>query len=172
EPGGDVVLLVASLRPGSAARRARGLLRQPLRAAGVPDDAVHDCEITVSELAANAERHAPPPYELRVFLVAGVPAWCEVVDADPEPGKIGDAFDRLSVTTEPGAGLLAENGRGLLLAHRLSAGHCAAYRTSLVTVDVPGKAVAFTLPSPAGHRPAIAALPPTRPDQARLRRWT
>ena len=52
--------------------------------------------------------------------------------------------------TEIGLPLLAEDGRGLLLAHRLSQGHCHVYATTIHTTGTPGKAVAFALPTSTG----------------------
>ncbi|WP_248961169.1 ATP-binding protein [Sphaerisporangium perillae] len=162
----DIHVLVRILPYGSAARRARTVIREVLQQAGLAGDAVTDAEIIVGELAANAERHARQPYELRVFHIDGIPTWCEVVDGDPEPGKIRDAFQRLSTLPEPDLSLLAENGRGLLLTYELSQGHCQAYRTTTITTATPGKAVAFALPTRSGHRPPLSSLPDLRPGLA------
>ncbi|MEU9887655.1 ATP-binding protein [Sphaerisporangium sp. NPDC051011] len=167
----DVRVLVKALQPGSAARRARTVVREVLQRAGVSDDAITDAEIVVAELAANAERHGRRPYELRIFRIDGVPTWCEVVDGDPEPDKIRDAFQRLATLPEPDLSLLAENGRGLLLTYELSQGHCQAYRTITTTTDSPGKAVAFALPTASGTRLPYSALPDLRPGLAPLRQW-
>ncbi|WP_405139947.1 ATP-binding protein [Sphaerisporangium sp. NBC_01403] len=167
----DIRVLVRILPYGSAARRARTVIRDVLQQAGLARDAVIDAEIIVGELAANAERHARQPYELRVFHIGGVPTWCEVVDGDPEPEKIRHAFQRLSTLPEPDLSLLAENGRGLLMTYELSQGHCQAYRTTTITTDAPAKAVAFALPNCSGHRAPLHSLPDLRPGLARLRQW-
>ncbi|MEU8265810.1 ATP-binding protein [Sphaerisporangium sp. NPDC049002] len=146
----DIRVLVRILPHGSAARRARTLIREVLHHAGLTQDAVTDAEIIAGELAANAERHARQPYELRVFHLDGVPTWCEIVDGDPDPEKIQDAFQRLSTLPEPDLSLLAENGRGLQMTYELSQGHCKAYRTTTTTTKAPGKAVAFALPTASG----------------------
>ncbi|MET8154861.1 ATP-binding protein [Sphaerisporangium sp. NPDC005289] len=167
----DIRVLVKVLQPGSAARRARTVVREVLREAGVGDDAITDAEIVVAELAANAERHGQRPYELRVFRIDGVPTWCEIVDGDPGPEKISDAFQRLATLPEPDLLLLAENGRGLLLTYELSQGHCQAYRTTTTTTDSPGKAVGFALPTASGPRTPYSALPDLRSGLAHLRQW-
>ncbi|MFC7380646.1 ATP-binding protein [Sphaerisporangium rhizosphaerae] len=159
----DIRVLVKVLQPGSAARRARTVVREVLREAGVGDDAIIDAEIVVAELAANAERHGQRPYELRVFRIDGVPTWCEVVDGDPRPEKISDAFQRLATLPEPDLSLLAENGRGLLLTYELSQGHCQAYRTTTTTTDSPGKAVGFALPTASGPRTPTPPSPTSAP---------
>ncbi|WP_189161135.1 ATP-binding protein, partial [Sphaerisporangium melleum] len=170
ERGPDIRVLVKVLPFGSAARRARAVVREVLQRAGVGRDAVTDAEIVVGELAANAERHGRRPHELRVFRIDGVPAWCEVVDGDPFPEKIRDTFQRLATLPEPDLPALTENGRGLLLAYELSEGHCQAYWTTTTTTGSLAKAVAFALPTPSGARLNPADLPDLRPSLARLRR--
>ncbi|MEO3810828.1 ATP-binding protein [Sphaerisporangium sp. B11E5] len=155
---GDFRVMVKVLRAGSAARRARGVVRGVLRQAGVPADAVADAEIVVAELAANAEKHARPPYELRITYVGRVPTWCEIVDGDPDSREVHLILDHLDTLTDgpspPPTGepstLLAENGRGLLMAHHLSQGGCRVYPTTILTTSTPGKAVAFPLPACSG----------------------
>ncbi|GAA0841699.1 hypothetical protein GCM10009525_55410 [Streptosporangium amethystogenes subsp. fukuiense] len=154
----DVRALVKVLRPGSASRRARAILRDVLQHAGLPGDDIDTAELIVAELAANAEKHACPPYELRVFSLDGVPTWCEVVDGDPDTHEIRLIFNLLYSVTEIGLPLLAENGRGLLLAHRLSYGNCRTYPVTTLA-GTPGKAVAFVLPTCSGDRLILSSLP-------------
>ncbi|MEV6862803.1 ATP-binding protein [Streptosporangium subroseum] len=161
---GDIRVLVKILRPGSASRRARAIVREVLQRAGLHDDDIGDAEIIVAELAANAEKHARPLYELRIFSLDGVPTWCEVVDGDPDLYEIRIILDLLHSVKEIGLPLLAENGRGLLLAHRLSHGHCHVHSTTIHTTGTPGKAVAFALPTRSGNRPTFPPLP----DRGRL----
>ncbi|WP_433359243.1 ATP-binding protein [Streptosporangium sp. CA-115845] len=116
----DVRALVKVLRPGSASRRAHAILRDVLQHAGLPEDDIDTAELIVAELAANAEKHACPPYELRVFSLDGTPSWCEIVDGDPNTHEVRLILNLLHSVKEIGLPLLAENGRGLLLAHRLS----------------------------------------------------
>lgn len=153
----DYHVLVKVLTPGSAARRARAVVRQVLQDAGVGGEDLSDAELAVAELAANAETHARPPYELRIVTVDGSPAWCEMVDGDPDPGSVPlisaalrvlrtpRAFDPLAVWSQ-------ESGRGLPLIHQLSGGRCHAYPTRTYATGVAGKAVAFALPSTTGPR--------------------
>ncbi|GAA3826717.1 hypothetical protein GCM10022226_54390 [Sphaerisporangium flaviroseum] len=117
-----------------------------LRQAGLDDDAIADAELIVGELAANAERHGRPPFEVHVFSVDGVPAWCEIIDGDPDVHEVAIILDLLRSVREIGLPLLAEDGRGLLLAHRLSGGHCHVHSITTCTTGTPGKAVAFALP--------------------------
>lgn len=166
----DIQVLVKALTPGSAARIARAVVREALQLSGLTPDAVADAEIVVGELAANAERHGRRPYELRLFRIDGTPAWCEVVDADPSPEKIRDTFHRLATLPTPDPAPLAENGRGLLLTHELTEGHCHAYWTTTTTTGTLAKAVAFALPTPTGTRLTPDTLPNLRPTLARLRR--
>ncbi|MER5646512.1 ATP-binding protein [Streptosporangium sp. NPDC002524] len=140
------------LAPGSASRRARAVVREVLGDAGLPIDDIDSAELIVAELAANAERHARPPYELRIHSLDGIPTWCEIVDSDPDPHEVGIILNLLRSVTEIGLPLLAENGRGLLLAHRLSRGYCHVRPTTVGTTGTTGKAVAFALPSPGPRR--------------------
>ncbi|MEU8037770.1 ATP-binding protein [Streptosporangium sp. NPDC049078] len=146
----DVSMLVAILYPGSAPRQACAVVRQALQECGVLDGDVTDAEIIVAELAANCERHARPPYELRLFNLAGVPTWCEVVDSDPDLGWIPAVLDHSRPQTA--LDLFAENGRGLILVRELSQGHCRAYVTTTFIANTPAKAIAFALPTLAGTR--------------------
>ncbi|WP_165781526.1 ATP-binding protein [Streptosporangium minutum] len=153
---------VKVLHAGSASRRARAVVREVLQRAGVNEDDIADAEVIVAELAANAERHARPPYELRIFSLYGVPAWCEVADGDPDLYEVRIILDLLRSVKEIGLPLLAENGRGLLLARRLSRGHCRVRPVTIFTsgdAGTPGKAVAFALPTHSGSRLTFPCLP-------------
>ncbi|GII77313.1 hypothetical protein Sru01_22950 [Sphaerisporangium rufum] len=154
--GGDDAfrVLVTMLRAGSASRGARAALREALERAGVAADGVSDAEIIVAELAANAEKHACGPYELRVHCLSGIPVWCEMVDGGHGLDGILAILAGLHTGPEHDPAPFAENGRGLLLAHRLSYGHCYAYPTTMSVGGGAGKAVAFALPAPScgGYR--------------------
>ncbi|MEV6984689.1 ATP-binding protein [Sphaerisporangium sp. NPDC051017] len=175
----DLRVVVRILPPGAAARTARAVVREMLQSAGVEDGSIEDAEIVVAELAANCERHARQPYELRVLSLGLVPVWCEVVDGDPELDGVSRTLDRLRAgvclrlpldaaevleveSSRPervgfeSAGAeevdtFSENGRGLLLAHQLSGGRCRVYATRTVITGVSGKAVAFGLPARPGE---------------------
>ena len=125
---------------GSAARRARTLIRELLTESGVADSAVADAETMVAELAANAEVHARPPCELRVVMIGRQPIWCEVVDADSNLAAVAKHLHSGAVEA------MAERGRGLPLVAMLSGGRCAVYSVTAMTNDVIGKAVGFALP--------------------------
>jgi anti-sigma regulatory factor (Ser/Thr protein kinase) len=147
---GDVHMLVRLLQPGSASRRARAVVREVLHTEGLPGDVIADAELIAAELAANGERHARPPYEIRVFSLGGIPTWCELVDSDPDLGWIPAILDRPHSQTT--LDLFAENGRGLALVRELSQGHCRTYLTTTFATDAPAKAVAFALPTRSGTR--------------------
>ncbi|MEV5408861.1 ATP-binding protein [Thermopolyspora sp. NPDC052614] len=159
-----VRMLAWTLEPGGAARQARTLLEGVLRGAGLDEAAVFDAKLAVAELAGNAERHGRPPYEMRVFIVGGVPIWCEVIDGDPDLRRVAAALhDSGPVGGDP----LPEHGRGLPLLRQLSDGHCLAYPATTSCTGVHGKAVAFGLPTRSGVRhmgPPWTGLPePGRP---------
>ncbi|MDF5759167.1 ATP-binding protein [Spongiactinospora sp. TRM90649] len=155
-PRGPIDVIVQALLAGTAVREARRVVRAALETEGLGEDAIFDAEVAVAELAANAVRHARPPYEVRVFTVAGIPAWCECVDGEPASGRVEAALALAG--TGHGRGSLAEHGRGLALVHGLSEGYCRAYTTALSGTGAPGKAVAFALPSRSGAR---LMFPPT-----------
>ncbi|MFC4536239.1 ATP-binding protein [Sphaerisporangium dianthi] len=166
ETRADVGMLVASLYPGSASRRARALVREVLQGAGVPGADVADAETVVAELAANCERHGRPPYEIRLYSLGDLPTWCEVVDGDPDLRWIPAVLDRPRDQTV--LDLFAENGRGLHLVRELSQGHCHAYPTTIFTTGVPAKAVAFGLPTRSGLRVTCPPLLHLARHRARL----
>lgn len=141
-------VMVTPLRAGSASRGARSAVREALRAVRVDTDEIGDAEIIVAELAANSEKHAPGPYELRIHCLSGVPMWCELVDGGQDLGEIPGILAGLCSGDDIDPTLFDESGRGLLLAHRLSGGHCHAYPTTMSTGGATGKAVAFALPAP------------------------
>ncbi|MGW4642404.1 ATP-binding protein [Sphaerisporangium sp. NPDC004334] len=186
-------VVVTTLRAGSASRCARTAVREVLAAAGVDGDDIGDAEIIVAELAANSETHARGPYEVRVHCLSGIPMWCEVVDGgrdlghvtavlaglqqdDDAPGEDDDPGRAAGLGEDEGPGRAAgpgpevvdlapfsESGRGLLLAHRLSNGHCYAYPTTMSAGGGAGKAVAFALPAPAVAVSGASAPPPPSP---------
>ncbi|WP_424533931.1 hypothetical protein ACOZ38_26850 [Sphaerisporangium viridialbum] len=140
-------VLVTRLRAGSASRGARAAVRGALARAGVAAAGIGDAEIIVAELAANAEKHACGPYELRIHCLSGIPMWCEMVDGEQDLGEIPAMLAYLHTAEEVDLGPFAESGRGLFLAHALSGGHCYAYPTTMSEGGTAGKAVAFALPT-------------------------
>lgn len=155
-------LTVCVLEPGSVAHYARALVRDVLLAAGVPAGRIDDAELIVGELGANAEVHACPPYELRVFQLADGPARFELADSAPGLERICAAFARLRTAPDLDPLLMAEHGRGLLMTYLLSGGDCQAYATTLLHTATPGKAVGFSLP---GVRLIPSAPEPPSPDR-------
>ncbi|MET7646036.1 ATP-binding protein [Streptomyces sp. NPDC005426] len=120
---------------------ARALIRTVLADLDAPADS-DTAELLTAELVANAVEHTPgdEPVELVVQLL---PTGCQVEVHDGYPALPGDLS-----TPEPGwtPDPWQEHGRGLLLIRTLSSscGHRTTER---------GKAVWFTLPSPAEPTP-------------------
>lgn len=119
---------------------ARALIRSVLADLDAPADS-DTAELLTAELVANAVEHTPgdEPVELVVELL---PTGCQVEVHDGDPAPPGD-LSRPEPDSMPDP--WQEHGRGLLLIRTLSSscGHRTTER---------GKAVWFTLPSPA--RPA------------------
>lgn len=131
-------------------------MREAMRNAGADEAEICDAEIIVGELAANADVHARPPYELRIVTVAGRPVWCEVVDGDEELGSIAALFEELRRSDGPAVVIdwddepPQESGRGLSIVHRMCGGRCLVFPTLSCTTGAPAKAVAFALPISGG----------------------
>ncbi|PZG44542.1 hypothetical protein C1I98_17060 [Spongiactinospora gelatinilytica] len=169
-----------ALLPGSAAHEARTVVREVLQKAGVDGEEIGDAEIAIAELAANAETHARPPYDLRIATMNGEPVWCEVIDGDPELRVVSRLLRGMG-GFDPRAIWFQESGRGLLMVHQLSRGRCGVYPATTYVTGIPGKAVGFALPSAArvpvrrgglfrSWAPAIAAVRAARHRRAaRLR---
>ncbi|MET8387863.1 hypothetical protein ABZV14_33185 [Streptosporangium canum] len=73
------------LPPTSAARRGRELLRAQLSGLPLTAAVLGELEIVVSELATNATRYAPGPYELRLLHDHGLPSGPKSSTPEPEP---------------------------------------------------------------------------------------
>ncbi|WP_310726911.1 ATP-binding protein [Streptomyces sp. N2A] len=113
-----------------AVPRVRIALRCALDQLGFDSEVLEDAVLAVSELATNALKHAPGPYEMRLRLTV-VGLTCEVMDADPRipaipifpaaapfapaPENRGGGSDALLK-------VLSEGGRGLHLVHHLTCG--------------------------------------------------
>jgi anti-sigma regulatory factor (Ser/Thr protein kinase) len=131
------------------ARHARAAVREVLRNVGADEGDVDDAELAVGELAANAVSYAGGPYEIRFVIIAGRPAWCEVVDGDAGLFGIPEIFEKLRRTETSDCvpdEVPQESGHGLAIVHRISGGRCKAYPTVVSSTGRPGKAVAFALP--------------------------
>ncbi|MCD0452777.1 ATP-binding protein [Actinocorallia sp. API 0066] len=95
----------------TCARTARRLVRDTLAELGVPEGAVDDAGLMVSELATNAHQHAAghPPHELWVSCLDAFEFSCAIFDALPTR-DLPLAFER------------GDFGRGLSIVAELSKG--------------------------------------------------
>jgi anti-sigma regulatory factor (Ser/Thr protein kinase) len=159
--GCDVYVRAWCLPPGSAARRARSLLRACLRRHLTDEELSDDLEAVVDELAANAWQHACGPCEMRVVWHQGVPVLCEITDggdaASELTKRLHQADDLTADTTDTDIGALLEGGRGLAIVARLTNGHCGARQARLLSTGQPGTSVWFAIPAVrpgSGHNPA------------------
>ncbi|HVB42977.1 MAG TPA: ATP-binding SpoIIE family protein phosphatase [Streptosporangiaceae bacterium] len=153
----DIAILIAKLRrieaqnhvswnlaaKLTAARRARSLIRRPLRQWGLAE-LIPLAELVVSELVTNAVRYAQSKIGLRLVLEGGL--FCEVVDDSA-------ALPRLRYAANE-----EERGRGLQVVSQL-AQRWGTRRTSTGT----GKIVWCELALPPARPPAKAATRNARP---------
>ncbi|MEU7983935.1 ATP-binding protein [Streptosporangium canum] len=139
------------LPPGSAARRAREVFRYQLAKLPLAADVLDELEIVVSELATNATRYAPGPYELRLLHDHGLPIRAEVVDAGAGATLIAYLLNRPLPVPER-LDDLELGGRGLRIVTELTHGRCGAQWTRLCGTGQPATGVWFDLPPPP-HRP-------------------
>jgi anti-sigma regulatory factor (Ser/Thr protein kinase) len=119
----------SSCTPG-AATRARAALRHALVSREIPEEAVSDVVLAVSELVANAVEHATGPYELWLRPTVAQ-LLCEVHDHDPRVPEVPDFLAGMPFVPRPehrGGGLealcalLSERGRGLQIVDHLTGG--------------------------------------------------
>lgn len=134
------------LPPTSAARRARELLRAQLSGLPLAADVLDELEIVVSELATNATRYAPGPYELRLLHDHGLPVRAEVVDAGAGAALIEYLLDR-PLTVPDRIDDLELGGRGLRIVTELTHGRCGAQWTRLCGTGQLATGVWFDLPT-------------------------
>ncbi|MEV4249542.1 ATP-binding protein [Streptosporangium canum] len=113
------------LPPGSAARRARELLRAQLYGLPITAAGLDELEIVVSELATNATHYAPGPYELRLLHDHGLPIRAEVVDTGAGATLIAYLLNRPLPVPER-LDDLELGGRGLRIVTELTHGRCGA----------------------------------------------
>ncbi|MFJ6466431.1 ATP-binding protein [Streptomyces sp. NPDC091387] len=132
---------IALPHTAAAVPMARALIRTALADIEVPADS-DTAELLTAELVANAVEHTPGDGSIEL-VVELLPTGCQVEVHDRDPAPPGD-LSRPAPGSEPDP--WQEHGRGLLLIRTLSSscGHRTTER---------GKAVWFTLPSPA--RPVI-----------------
>ncbi len=153
------------LPPGSAARRARSLLRDCLGPHVTDGELTDDLESVVDELAANAWQHACGPCEMRVVCHQGIPVVCEITDAGDSASeltkRLRQAADLTTDPTDGDIGALLEGGRGLSIVARLTNGRCGARQARLLSTGQPGTSVWFALPA------SRSAIQPPQPPTAR-----
>ena len=140
--------------PGCAGH-ARRLLRDALTALGVPDEAISDAQLMVSELATNAHQHAGDhgPHELWLYTGGSEPAGGAGGPGDGGPGEVRCAvFDALADAPLPGYSWTSGDcGRGLSIVRELSGERWGTRRTvSRLGPPVRGKAVWFAIPGVTG----------------------
>lgn len=103
-------VIVRSLYGPEPERRARHLATQVLADLDAAKR-LDDVQLAIYEMATNAHRHAPPPYELRIFVSAAI-VKLAVVDGGTDHEMLAR---RLAQTATAGTPSLEESGRGLLL---------------------------------------------------------
>jgi anti-sigma regulatory factor (Ser/Thr protein kinase) len=110
--------------PVPPARQARRLLRRQLGGRSCDAAVMADVEVMVSEVATNASRYCPPPYELRVVEHDGVPVAVEVADIGPGLDLVAANLAAGAIPMDPdeiGEAALGLGGWGLSIVARLSA---------------------------------------------------
>ncbi|MFI6454488.1 ATP-binding protein [Streptosporangium amethystogenes] len=134
------------LPPGSAAQRAREMLRNQLAKLPLASDVLDELEIVVSELVTNATRYAPGPYELRLLHDRNLPVRAEVVDAGAGTTLIEHLLHRPLPIPER-LDDLELGGRGLRIVTELTHGRCGTQWTRLCGTGQLGTGVWFDLPT-------------------------
>jgi anti-sigma regulatory factor (Ser/Thr protein kinase) len=159
--GCDIHVRAWCLPPGSAARRARSLLRSCLQHHLTDEELTDDLEAVVDELAANAWQHACGPCEMRLVWHQGVPVLCEVTDAGDAASELAkrlrQAIELTNETADADINALLEGGRGLGIVARLTNGHCGARPARLLSTGQQGTSVWFAIPAPQSGSRAVGA---------------
>lgn len=161
KPLGRFRMTAWCLPPGSAARRAREVLREQLAKLPLDSDALDELEIVVSELVTNAIRYAPGPYELRLLHDHGLPVRAEVVDAGAGTPLIDHLLNRPLHIPEH-IDDLELGGRGLRIVAELTHGRCGTRWTRLCGTGRLGTGVWFDLPTERDF--PTSARPGSSPD--------
>ncbi|RAY10871.1 hypothetical protein DPM19_33465 [Actinomadura craniellae] len=151
---GDIPLGAACAWPlmpdASIAAQARHLLGGVMGALAFPREAIEDGRLAVSELAANAYRHARPVRPGPFGPVAPPELWVWA-RAHPRPELVVTVFDgcRDRVPAVRAGDPLAEHGRGLAMVAAVCGGWgTGPSRSRLAARPVAGKTVWFALPLP------------------------
>lgn len=111
-------VIIRSLQVPEPERRARRLAVQALADLGVTDG-LDDVQMAICEMVTNARKHAPPPYQLRIFIGTRT-AKLAIADGGTDHEILANRWAQ----TTAGVPSLEESGRGLLLIAALFAGSC------------------------------------------------
>jgi hypothetical protein len=125
--------LVDGCLPARLARRVTRLLVTSL---GIQTDQVLQIEEAVAEIVANAERYAPKPWQLRLYL-DGDALWIGVFDGDARTCRVLEDLMRCPMVPQ----LTDQRGRGLFLARAACQGACWVRATSSGPTGSGGKEV-------------------------------
>lgn len=117
--GGHDYVIVRCLHGTEPERRARRIASRVLTRLGAGDQ-LDDVELAVCELVTNARTHAPPPYELRIFIDA-TSVMFAVADGGTDHESLADRWPQAA---DAGTPSLQESGRGLLVIAALFPGAC------------------------------------------------
>ena len=118
ERGDQGFAIIRFLHGPEPERRARRLVTEVLTDLGIVEE-VDDVQLAVCEMVTNARRHAPQPYELRIFICAEV-----VKVAVTDGGADLDALAARLAETAAGVPSLEESGRGLQVITALFPDRC------------------------------------------------
>ncbi|GIH69143.1 ATP-binding protein [Sphaerimonospora thailandensis] len=142
------------LPPRDAPRRARLLLRERLSGIPIDSEVVDELELVISELATNAIRHAPGPYELRILYEAGLPVHVEVAVSGNGAALVDRLLDR-PLGSSDGGHLLTDSERGLRIVVAYTGGRCGARTVRLYGTGRWGTGVWFEVSTPP-FRPQVS----------------
>jgi anti-sigma regulatory factor (Ser/Thr protein kinase) len=131
------------------ARLARKVTRLLASAFDTHADQVLQIEEAVAEIVANAERYAPRPWQLRLYL-DGDALWIGVFDGDARTSRVLEDLMRRRMIPES----THERGRGLFLARAACQGACWVRATSSGPTGSGGKEVLLRFTGSRSQLPA------------------
>lgn len=146
--------IIRSLYGPEPEHRARRLARETLASLGVTQG-LGDVELAVCELVTNATKHAPPPYELRIFIAA-TSVKLAVADGGADYKAMAA---RLAHTRAVGEPSLEESGNGLVLITGLFPHACGVEPASPWARRPIAKQVWISTPRPAQPAPPPKPCP-------------
>jgi hypothetical protein len=151
--GDQTFAIVRYLHGPAPERRARRLVTDVLADLGMAEE-IDDVQLAVCEMVTNARKHAPPPYELRIFICAEI-----VKVAVTDGGTDLDALaDRLAQTAA-GVPSLEESGRGLQVITALFPNYCGVEPALAWPGRRGAKQVWVSVPRPAMPAPRPSTAP-------------